>query len=74
MDPFFFHFCLRYVGLSVPCSLVITCWERADLLALLCVLISCIRVTFSYGVHFQVWYLIVSIPDIWLLFHFDNSR
>ena len=27
----------RYAVFSVPCSLVITCWVRADLLALLCV-------------------------------------
>ena len=32
-----FHVCLYNTVLSVPCSLVITCWERADLLALLCV-------------------------------------
>ena len=34
MDPF--HVCLCYAVVSVPCSLVITCWERADLLAHLC--------------------------------------
>ena len=33
-----FHICLYYVVLSVPCSLVITCWERAGLFALLCVM------------------------------------
>ena len=42
MDPkfllFVFHVC--HAVLSVPCSLVITCWERADLLALLCVMFS----------------------------------
>ena len=32
-----FHACLCYAVLSVPCSLVVTCWKRADLLALLCV-------------------------------------
>ena len=31
-----FHVCLCYAVLSVLCSLVVTCWERADLLALLC--------------------------------------
>ena len=56
-----------YVGLfhtvlSVPCSLVVTCLERADLFALLCVMFSCVFVTFPYGVLGQVWYLIVSIP------------
>ena len=37
---FVFHVCLYYAVFSVPCSLVITCWERADLLALLCVMFS----------------------------------
>ena len=41
VDPFvlcMFHVCLYYTVASVPCSLVITYWERADLLALLCVM------------------------------------
>ena len=55
--------------LPVPCSLVDACWERADLLALLCVVLSLVFVTFPYGVLGQVWYLImiVSVPDICLL-------
>ena len=53
--------------LSVPCSRVVTCWERADLLALLCVMFSCVFVTHPYEVMGQVWYLIVSIPDLCLL-------
>ena len=37
---FFYVLCLPfYAVLSVPCTLVITCWERADLLALLCVVL-----------------------------------
>ena len=35
--------------LSVPCSLVLTCWERADLLVLLYVMISCVFF------HFLIW-------------------
>ena len=62
---FLFHVCNAV--LFVHCSLVVTCWERADLLALLCVMFSCVFVTFPYGVLGQVWYLIVSIPDICLL-------
>ena len=27
------HVCVCYAVVSVPCSLVVTCWERADLLA-----------------------------------------
>ena len=33
---FMLHVCLCYAVLYVPCSRVITCWERADLFALLC--------------------------------------
>ena len=61
MDPFLlfmFHICLCYAVLSVRCSLVIACWERTDLLALLCVVISCVFVIFPYGVLVQVRYLI----------------
>ena len=45
MDPvllFMFHVCLYYTVLSVPCSLMITSWKRADLLALLCVMFPCV--------------------------------
>ena len=58
--------------MSVYCSLVVTCWERADLFALLFVTFSCAFLTFPYGVLGQVWYLIVSIPDICLLPYFDK--
>ena len=54
-------------ALSVPCILVVTCWERADLLTFLYVLFSCAFVSFACGVLGQVWYLIVSIPDLCLL-------
>ena len=37
-----FHVCVCYAVLSVPWSLVITCWEKDDLLALLCVVFSCV--------------------------------
>ena len=58
---FMFHLC--YVVLSVPCGLAITCWECADLLALLCVVFSCVFVTLPYGVLGEI----VSIPDLCLL-------
>ena len=53
---FVYNFCnlcfmfvfLNYAVLSVPCNLVVACWERADLLALLCVMFSCVVVTFPY--------------------------
>ena len=58
-----FHVCLYYYVLSDLCSRVITCWESDDLLALLCVMLSCVFVTYSYGVSGQWWHLIVLIPD-----------
>ena len=42
---------------------MVTCWERADLLALVGG-VYCIFVTFPCGILGQVWYLIVSFPDI----------
>ena len=60
-------FSVFHVVLSVHCSLVATCSERAGLLALLYVMFSCVIVTFPCVVHDQVWYLIVSIPDFCLL-------
>ena len=48
------------------------CWERADLLALLCDVFSCpvFFFTLLYIVPGQVWYLIVSIPDVCLPLNF----
>ena len=71
MDPFLvFVFILSFV----PCSLMVTCWEWADLLALLCVMFSWVFVTFPYGVLGQVWYLIVLIPDLCLLPYFNQGH
>ena len=67
-------FCYLYLSsvMSVSCSLEVTCWERADLLALLNVMFSCAFVTFTYSVLGQVWYLIVLIPDLCLLPYFAS--
>ena len=51
---------------SVHCCFVVTYWERADLLGLVGD-INCIFVTFTCGILGQVWYLIVSFPDLCLL-------
>ena len=48
---------------SVRCCLVVTCWERADLLALVGDVLLCFC-HFPMWVLGQVWYLIVSIPDL----------
>ena len=45
-------------------SLVVTSWERADLLALLYAMYCCHFPIWCLG---PVWYLIVSIPDLCLL-------
>ena len=50
--------------LSVHCSLVVTCWERTGLLALLCVVFWCVCAVFPCGGLGRVLCLIVSIPDI----------
>ena len=52
--------------------LVIKRWERSDLLALLCVMLSCVFLTYPYSVPGQVWYLIVLIPDLCLLLYFPS--
>ena len=68
-----FHVCLCNAVVSVPCSLVITFWERADLLALLCAMFPYVFVSFPYDVTCQVWYSIVLIPDLCLPLNFDIS-
>ena len=57
--------------MSVHCSLVVTCCERADLFALLYVMFSFVFVTFPCGVLGQVWYLIVLIHNLCLLTYFS---
>ena len=54
---FTFRVCLCHTVLSVLCSVVVTCWERADILALLCVMFPCVCVSSPYGSMCQVWYL-----------------
>ena len=49
--------CVCHSFVSVHCCLVVTCWERADLV---CDVLLCF-VTFPCGILGQVWYLIVSI-------------
>ena len=49
---------------------MVTCWERANLLAPLIVMFYCVFVTFLCGVLCKVLYLIVLIPDLCLLTYF----
>ena len=67
-----FLFCLVFamsLCLSVYMCFVVTCWERADLLALVCGLLLCVC-HFPIGILGQIWYLIVSIPDLCTLTYF----
>ena len=57
---------------SVYICLVITCWERADLLALVCG-IQLWVCHFPIGILGQVWYLIVSIPDLCTCLTLNND-
>ena len=67
-----FMSCLVHVLASVHCCLEVTCWERADL-ALVCAVLLCF-VTCPCGILGQVWYLIVSIPDLCCLSYFKSSN
>ena len=60
---FFFVSCVSHAFRSIHCCLVVTCWEMADLLALV-VDVYCIFVTLPCGILGQVWYLIVLFPDL----------
>ena len=62
--------CVCHAFASVHCCLVVTCWERSDLLALSFVMFNCVFVTFPSGILGQVWYLIVLIPDLCRLSYF----
>ena len=59
------------LSLLVHCCLVVTCWERADLLAL-DVMSYCDFVTFPCNFLCQVWYLVVLIPDLCRLSYIYN--
>ena len=67
-----FVYCVSHAFASVHYCLVVTNWERADLLALIGD-VYCIFVTFSCGTLVQVWYLIVSFPDICRLSYFQDQ-
>ena len=65
--------CDSYGFASVHCCLVVTCWERADLLVLVGN-IYCIFVTFPCGILCQVWCSIVAFPDLCCLFFYLESK
>ena len=65
----FFVSYVSHAFVSVLCCLVVTCWERAVLLALVEDVYS-IFVTFPGGILGQVWYLIVLFLDLCHLSYF----
>ena len=56
--------CLFIAALSSPAGKDLTSW-------LLFVMCKCVFVTFTCGILGQVWYWIVSIPDLCRLSYFD---
>ena len=69
---FCWHFfvCVSHVSslclLGVTCSFMITGLERIDLLTPLHVMLLFCFFSFPYGLSGTVWYLIVSIPEVFL--------
>ena len=61
---------VSHVFPSAHCCLVVTCWERAGLLALVGD-VYCIFVSFPCVMMGQVWYLVVSFPDLCRLSFFQ---
>ena len=72
-----FMFRVCHAILTVHCSLAVICLERAGLLALFYVMFYCVLLCFvpiPCGGLGQVWYLIISIPDICLLTYFISPK
>ena len=70
---FFYLVFVMSLCASVYLCLVVACWERADLLALVCGVLLCVC-HFPIGILGQVWYLIVSIPDLCTLTYFQKTH
>ena len=68
-----FMSCVCHAFTSVHCCIVVTCWERVDLLALVCdiYLCFCHFLMWYFG---SVWYLIVYIPDLCRLSYFYCNK
>ena len=55
--------CVCHAFAPVYCCSVVTCWERSDRMALACD-VKLVFVTSPCDILGQVWYLIVSFPDL----------
>ena len=60
--------CALFTALQSPAGKGLTAWLSYR------VICYCVFVTFPYGVMVQVWYLIVSIPDLCLLLYFYETK
>ena len=69
----FFVPCVSHAFTSVHCCLVVACWERAYLLAIVGDADSIFVTTFPCGILGQVWYLIVSFPNICRLSYLGST-
>ena len=67
------HFVINVSCSSIHCSPKVTCYERANLLALLYAMFL-LFLSLSPGVLGQVWYSIVSIPDLCLIIYFETLK
>ena len=63
---FVMHSRLSIVGLWSLAGKGLTSW-------LLFVMFNCVFLTFSSGIMSQVWYMIISIPDLCRLYYFVSS-
>ena len=61
--------CYAFARVCLYMCLVVTCWERADLLALVCGVCHV-----PIGILGQVKHLIVSIPDLCTLTYFNAIK
>ena len=68
----FLESCVSHAFACIHCCLVVTCLERADLLAFVGDVYWFFFVTFPRGILGQVWHLIVSFPDLCHLSYIDN--
>ena len=67
---FYVSTCFYYAVVSVPCGLVAACWDGMTS-CLLFVVFSSVFAALSYGDLGLVWYLVESIPDLYLLLYFE---
>ena len=65
--------CASQAFASVHCCPVVTCWERAVLLAFVGD-VYCIFVIFPSVILGQLWYLMVSFPDLCCPSYFDEGN